>query len=61
MKGKDKFKEQMKDIIEGLTLSTEAMIKFKKSRNSPIVVSKDGKIVHVNPHEFQIDDTQESL
>ena len=54
MENKEKFKQQIEEIIEGLSISTEEMVEFKKSKNSPIVVSKDGEIVHVNPHDFQI-------
>ena len=54
MENKAKFKKQIEEIIEGLNISTEEMIKFKKSKNSPIVISKNGEIVHVNPHEFEI-------
>ena len=33
-------------IIQGLNLTYKRLIEFKKSKNSPLVVSKDGKIVH---------------
>lgn len=59
MKDKDKFENQIEKIIEGLNISTQEMIKFKKAKNSPIVVSRNGEILLLNPHEIQLTDSKE--
>jgi len=46
----DKINEH-NEIIKGLELAYERMVEFKKSKNSPIVVSKDGKVVKLDPFE----------
>ena len=40
-------------IIEGLNLTYKRLIEFKKSKNSPLVVSKDGKVVHLDPFTLE--------
>lgn len=50
--GKQKeIKERRDKIIRGLELAYEKMIEFKKSKNTPLVVSKNGKVVEIDPHE----------
>ena len=44
----EKINERNK-IIKGLELAYQRMVEFKKSKNSPIVVSKDGKVVKLDP------------
>ena len=44
--------EQSLKIIKGLELAYERMVKFKISKNSPIVVSKNGKIVEIAPQDI---------
>ena len=45
--------EQSLKIIKGLELAYERMVKFKISKNSPIVVSKNGKIVEIGPQDIE--------
>jgi len=40
-------------LIEGLELYYQRLIKNKIDRNSDLVVSDHGKVVHVNPKKFQ--------
>ena len=40
-------------VIEGLELTLERLIEFKKRINSKIIVSKDGKILHIAPEDFK--------
>ena len=40
-------------LIEGLELYYQRLIKNKIDRNSDLVVSDNGKVVHVNPKKFQ--------
>jgi len=39
-------------IIEGLQVSFDRLIAFKKKINSKIVISKDGKIFYLKPEDF---------
>lgn len=45
--------EQTLKIIKGLELAYERMVEFKISKNSPIVVSKNGKIVEIAPQDIE--------
>jgi hypothetical protein len=40
-------------IIIGLHLSFDKLIEFKKRMHSEIIVSKDGKILHLKAEDFQ--------
>lgn len=39
-------------IIKGLELTHERLIQAKKERNFDLVVSDNGKVVHVNPKDL---------
>jgi sulfur carrier protein ThiS len=39
-------------IIEGLERAYKKLIEFKKYKKTPIIVSKDGKIVEINPDKI---------
>ncbi len=45
------IKERRDKIIRGLELAYEKMIEFKKSKNTPLVVSRNGKVVEIDPHK----------
>ena len=45
----NKLDPQRQKIIEGLELAYEKMIQFKISKNSPVVISKNGKVVLLDP------------
>lgn len=38
-------------ILKGLELAYEKLIEFKKSKNSKMVVMRDGKIVFLDPDD----------
>jgi hypothetical protein len=40
-------------IKKGLKLIPSRLIKFKKSKNSPIIVSENGEIKELNPFEVE--------
>lgn len=40
-------------IIEGLKEVTIKLVEFKKSKNSPIIVSEKGKILELDPYEVE--------
>lgn len=44
--------KKRQNIIKGLSLSRKKLIKFKKEKNSPIAISKNGKIVTVNVEDL---------
>lgn len=39
-------------IIEGLEKAYKKLIEFKKYKKTPIIVSKDGKVVEIYPHKI---------
>jgi hypothetical protein len=39
-------------ILKGLDLTFQKLIKNKKDRNLDIVISKDGKVVRINPNDL---------
>ncbi|MBS3771173.1 MAG: hypothetical protein KGY69_13060 [Bacteroidales bacterium] len=45
--------EKREKLIKGLELYYQRLIKNKIDRNFDIVVSENGKVVHVNPKKFQ--------
>jgi hypothetical protein len=45
-----KFREK---IIKGLEITYQKLIKNKIDRNLDLVVSKNGKVMHVDPRSFQ--------
>ena len=51
------IKEQLKDledkIARGLEESYKKMIEFKKSKKTPVIVSKKGKVIKVDPDSMQ--------
>lgn len=42
-------------IVQGLAIAYEKLIEFKKQKNSVLVVMRDNKIVHLNPHNGNIE------
>lgn len=45
------LKKQREKIVKGLELAYKRLIEFKKSKNSPIVISRDGEIIELDPKE----------
>lgn len=41
------FEEESKAILKGLEKAYEKMIKFKKEKGTPLVVSDHGKVRHI--------------
>lgn len=48
-----------KQIIDAMTKVHIDLIAFKKSKNSPLVVMQDGKIVKLSPWDFSIIDDEQ--
>lgn len=45
------IQEERKKIILGLELAYRRMIEFKKSKKTPLVVTRNGHIVEINPED----------
>lgn len=41
-----------KKLVNAMDLVYENLIKFKKEKNSPLVVMRDGKIVHIKAEDL---------
>lgn len=41
-------------IMEGLKVAREKMVRFKRYKNTPIVISQDGKIVKLDPFKVKL-------
>ena len=53
MRNKEKyFKEERDKIVKGLEESYKKLIEYKKQKNSPFIVLRDGKILEINPNEL---------
>jgi hypothetical protein len=40
-------------ILKGLELTYERLIKYKIERNLDLVISENGKVIHIDPREFK--------
>ncbi len=48
----DKLKELEQNVALGLQEAYRKMVVFKKQKNSPLVVSRNGKIAKINPENI---------
>lgn len=47
---KPEIKQDKKQkILEGLEISRKKMLEFKKQKQTPVVIMRDGKIVKIKP------------
>jgi imidazolonepropionase-like amidohydrolase len=51
MKTEDPYKKERDEIVKGLEETYRKLIQYKKEKNSPLVVIRNGKIVEVDPNE----------
>ena len=42
-----------KKILKGLELTYQRLIKYKIERNLDLVISKNGKVIHIDPKQLQ--------
>lgn len=49
---KEQLKEERDKIVEGLEEAYRKLVLFKKEKNSPMIVLKDGKITEVDPNDM---------
>lgn len=50
---KDSNKDLADKIVEGLKEVKRKLTLFKKEKNSPLIVSKDGKVVEIEPENIE--------
>ncbi len=48
----NKFEEESEKIMEGLELAYQKMVKFKKEKGTPLVVSDNGKVKLIPANEI---------
>jgi len=49
---KEQLKEERDKIVKGLEETYKKLVEFKKQKNSPMIVIREGKIVAVDPNEI---------
>lgn len=49
---KEQLKEERDKIVKGLEETYRKLILFKKEKNSPMVVLREGKITEVDPNDI---------
>lgn len=49
---KESIQELEEKVVKGLEEAYRKMVKFKKQKNSPLIVSRDGKVVEIKPDEI---------
>lgn len=49
---KEQLKEERDKIVKGLEETYKRLVEFKKKKNSPMIVIREGKIVAVDPNEI---------
>lgn len=52
MENKELFREKRDKIIRGLEETYKRLIEFKKQKNSPMVVSRNGEILKIDANEM---------
>lgn len=51
MMNRDKeLQKEREKIVKGLELTYKKLIEFKKSKNSPLVISRNGKVIELDPN-----------
>ena len=51
METKEQLKKERDKIVKGLEETYRRLVIFKKQKNSPIVVIKNGEITEIDPHK----------
>jgi len=45
------IRKQREKIVRGLELAYQKLVEFKKSKNSPIVISRGNEIIEIDPQK----------
>lgn len=59
MESDDKFKEERDKIIKGLEIAYTRLLEYKRKKNSPMVISREGKILEINPNDKSLSGSPE--
>lgn len=49
---KEQLKKERDKIVKGLEETYRRLVEFKKQKNSPMIIMRDGKIVAIDPNEI---------
>lgn len=52
METKEQLKEERDKIVKGLEETYKRVVEFKRQKNSPMIVIREGKIVAVDPNDI---------
>jgi hypothetical protein len=52
MNTKEELQDFREKLIKGMSLSFQRLLEFKKQKNSPLVISRDGKVVEISVEEY---------
>jgi len=52
MENKDQLKEERDKIVKGLEETYRRLVLFKKEKNSPMIVLRNGKISEIDPNDI---------
>ncbi|UCS95532.1 hypothetical protein KZP23_11210 [Echinicola marina] len=52
MDNKEQLKEERDRIVKGLEETYKRLVEFKKQKQSPMIVTRNGKIEAVDPNEI---------
>ncbi|MEH6659345.1 hypothetical protein [Leeuwenhoekiella marinoflava] len=50
---KEQLKEERDKIVKGLEETYRKLVLFKKEKNSPMIVLREGKITEVDPNDIR--------
>ena len=53
MESNNKFKEERDKIVKGLEEAYRRLVEFKKQKNSPMIVSRNGEVLEIDPNKIQ--------
>ncbi|MFT6203978.1 MAG: hypothetical protein ACI9V1_003190 [Spirosomataceae bacterium] len=57
-----KEQNELRDkVLIGFEKTYEKLIEFKKSKNSPLIIMKDGEIIELNPHGASLESKIEEV
>ena len=51
MSARDQLKEERDKIVKGLEETYKRLVEYKKQKNSPMIVVRNGKIVALDPND----------
>jgi len=52
MVNRKEHKEERDKIVKGLEETYRRLVEFKKQKNSPLVVSRNGEVVEIQPNDI---------